>query len=117
MSIKEYDLEERTYKFAKRVRAFLKCVPRSVENIEDTKQLVRASGSVGANHLEVNGALGKNDFLMRMRMSRKEAKESRYFIRLIDPGNDDDVQEEQKELVQEAKELVSILSAILKKSE
>jgi four helix bundle protein len=115
--MREYDLEERTYEFAQGVRDFLKRVPRSPENIEDAKQLIRASGSVGANYLEANGALGKRDFLMRIRIARKEAKEARLFLRLVDPGEDPTVRKNQQHLVQEAKELASILGAILKKSE
>jgi four helix bundle protein len=115
--MREYDLEERTYEFAQGVRGFLKRIPRSPENIEDAKQLIRASGSVGANYLEANGALGKRDFLMRIRIARKEAKESRLFLRLIDPGEDATVRKGQRDLAQEAKELASILGAILKNSE
>ncbi len=65
---RRYDLEERTYLFAKRVRAFVKKLPRTVCNIEDVRQLVRASGSVGANYIEANEALGKKDF--RLKRSR-----------------------------------------------
>ena len=55
---KVYDLEERTALFAQAVRRFVKTVPRSIANFEDVKQLVRASGSVGANYIEANEALG-----------------------------------------------------------
>ncbi|MFQ5632537.1 MAG: four helix bundle protein, partial [bacterium] len=58
-----YDLEERTFQFAKYVRLFIKTLPRTVANIEDAKQLVRASGSVGANYREANEKLGERDFL------------------------------------------------------
>ena len=68
-----YDLEERTFQFAKAVRLFVKTLPKTVANIEDSKQLVKASGSVGANYREVNESLSKKDFLMRMKISRKEA--------------------------------------------
>lgn len=68
-----YDLEERTYLFAKRVRAFVKTLPRTVCNQEDVRQVVRASGSVGANYIEANEALSKKDFRMRIKISRKES--------------------------------------------
>jgi four helix bundle protein len=74
---KQYDLEERTFKFAQRVRAFVKKLDKTIANIEDGKQLVRASGSVGANYIEANEALSKKDFVMRIKICRKEAKESR----------------------------------------
>lgn len=80
---KTYDLEERTYLFAKRVREFVRKLPKDIANIEDSKQLVNASGSVGANYIEANESLSKKDFIMRIKISRKEAKESRYWLRLI----------------------------------
>jgi len=75
---KRYDLEDRTLAFAKAVRSLAKKIPRTIGNIEDGKQLVRASGSVGANYIEANEALSKKDFRMRIKICRKEAKESRY---------------------------------------
>jgi len=88
-----------------------------VANIEDTKQLVRACGSVGANYIEANESLSKKDFVMRIKICRKEAKESRYWLRLIDSGNDSTAQGYQNDLIQEATELTSIFGAILRKSE
>ncbi|MDA3860579.1 MAG: four helix bundle protein, partial [Melioribacteraceae bacterium] len=72
----QYDLEERTFQFAKSVRLIIKTLPKTVSNIEDGKQVVRSSGSTGANYIEANEAHSKNDFLMRVKISRKEAKES-----------------------------------------
>ncbi len=53
---KQYDLEERTIIFAKNVRSFIKKIPRTISNIEDGKQIIRSSGSVGANYIEANEA-------------------------------------------------------------
>ena len=75
-----YDLEERTFIFAKDVRFFIKTIPKTIINIEDAKQLVKSSGSIGANYIEANESLGKKDFLMRSKISRKEAKERKMFI-------------------------------------
>jgi len=75
---KQYDLEERTFEFAKRVRIFVKELFKTLGNIEDGKQLVRSSGSVGANYIEANESLSKKDFAMRIKICRKEAKESKY---------------------------------------
>ena|SRR5437763_523347 len=111
-----YDLEERTEKFAKVVRNFVKSLPRTLANIEDARQLIRASGSVGANYIEANEALSRKDFLMRIKISRKEAKESRYWLRLLDCQTDP-VEFERGRLVQEATELMCIVGAILRKSE
>ncbi|HEV2296605.1 MAG TPA: four helix bundle protein [Tepidisphaeraceae bacterium] len=77
------DFEKRT--FAKRVRAFLKRVPRSDDNVIDGRQLLRCSGSIGANYIEANEGLSKKDSRFRLRISRKEAKESRFFLRLLEP--------------------------------
>ncbi len=88
----------------------------TVANIEDSKQVIRSSGSVGANYIEANEALSKKDFKFRVKISRKEAKESIYWLRLISETNDLPNQKEVKDLIQEATELKKILSAIIDKS-
>lgn len=113
----QYDLEDRTFIFVQEVRAFAKQIPRTIANIEDTKQVVRASGSVGANYIEANESVSKKDFVMRIKICRKEPKESRYWLRLIDPGDDPIVKKRKDDLIQEATELTSIFGAILRKSE
>ncbi|HDP99034.1 MAG TPA: four helix bundle protein [bacterium] len=110
-----YDLEERTFQFAKNVRFFVKSLPNTTANYEDSRQLIKSSGSVGANYREANEALSKKDFLMRIKISRKEAKESAYWIRLINETNALKNEEGQK-LFQEATELTKIFSAIFEKS-
>lgn len=112
---KQYDLEDRTLLFAKEVRDFVKRLPRGMGNMEDGKQLIRSSGSIGANYIEANEALSKKDFLLRIRIARKEAKETRYWLQLIETGADLKVSCEQ--LLKEATELMMILSAIMRKSE
>jgi four helix bundle protein len=79
--------------------------------------LIRASGPVGANYIEANEALSKKDFTMRAKISRKEAKESGYWLRLIDAGADAVAEKERQALIQEATELTSIFGAIVRKSE
>ena len=113
-----YDLEERTFQFAKRVRIWVKKLPGSIANDEDARQLVKASGSVGANYIEANEALSKKDFVYRIRVCRKEAKESAYWIRLILESNDSGIDEKEgKSLYNEAVELKKIFSSIISKSE
>ena len=114
---RQYDLEDRTYEFARLVRAFVKRLPRSICNSEDVKQVVRSSGSVGANYIEANEALSKKDFRMRIRISRKESKETRYWLRLLDTNDDAALNTERSKLVQESTELMHIFGAILKNSE
>ncbi len=113
---KRFDLEERTFQFARRVRAFVKKLPRTICNIEDVRQVVRSSGSVGANYIEANEALSKKDFRLRIRISRKEAKETRYWLRLLDTQDGAPLDSERERLVQESTELMLIFGAILKKS-
>lgn len=113
---KPYDLEERTYQFAKEVALFCKKLPNNLSNIEYGKQVVRSSGSVGANYIEANEALGKKDFLMRIKICRKEAKESAYWLRLLKETNPDGFKHEADELINEANELKKIFSSIIEKS-
>jgi four helix bundle protein len=112
-----YDLEERTLKFAGDVRAFVRELPRSVANREDSSQVVRSSGSIGANYIEANEALSKKDFLMRIKISRKEAKETAYWLKLVDTGSNIALDEKRNALYQEARELMFILSSIMRKCE
>ena len=112
----KYDLEERTFQFAKSVRKVIKTLPKTIANIEDGKQVVRSSGSTGANYIEANEALSKKDFLMRVRISRKEAKESAYWLRLLNETNQLNNGSEFEALFQEATEIKKILSAIIEKS-
>jgi four helix bundle protein len=109
-------LEDRTFRFAESVRAFVKQLPRSLGNTEDVRQLVRASGSVAANWIEADEALSKKDFLMRVKICRKEAKESRFFLRLLDAGAAKNSASSRDGLVKEARELTLIFSAIISKS-
>jgi four helix bundle protein len=110
----KYDLEERTYIFAKQVTKYIKLLPKNLTNIEFGKQLIRSAGSVGANYIEANEALSKKEFLMRIKISRKEAKESGYWLRLSDVPK---TQLKMKEdLIQESIELTKIFGSIVTKS-
>src|SRR2546423_5163599 len=113
-SPKPRDLEQRTFLFAQSVRAFVKQLPRTIGNIEDVRQLVRASGSVAANWIEADEALSKKDFLVRAKICRKEAKESRLFLRLIEVGTSNIITRDA--LAVEAYELTLIFSTIISKS-
>lgn len=112
-----YDLEERTFEFARQVRALVKVLPRTLCNIEDAKQLVRSSGSVGANYIEANEAASKKDFVHRIKICRKEAKESRYWLRLLHVEASSKADEERNRLAGEATELLRIFSAMLRRSD
>ncbi len=112
---RRYDLEERTEIFAKDVIALCNALPKGTVNIELISQLVRSAGSVGANYIEANDGLSQKDFVHRIRICRKEAKESRYWLRLLAPSNSQHETQLAK-LAQESTELMSIFGAILKKS-
>lgn len=99
-------MEERTLKFARDVRNFVKQLPRTVSNLEDGKQLIRASGSIGANYIEANESLSKKDFRMRIMICRKEAKETTYWLKLVEASS---------QLLQEATELTKIFGSIVEK--
>jgi four helix bundle protein len=114
---KRRDLHDRTFRFAESVRAFVKPLPRTLSNAEDVRQLVRASGSVAANWIEADEALSKKDSLMRVKICRKEAKESRLFLRLIDAASAKSSVRDRDVLIAEARELVLIFSSIISKSE
>ena len=77
---------------------------------------MRSSGSVGANYIEANESFSKKDFIMRVKISRKEVKESRYWLRLIEIGTDNVMDKEHKLLIQEATELMNIFGSIINKS-
>lgn len=113
----QYDLETRTLQYAKRVREFIKKLPKTITNHEDGKQLIRSSGSIGANYIEANESLSKKDFLMRIKICRKESKESKYWLELIDTNKVDTLEKERNILIKEATELMMIFSAIMRKSE
>jgi four helix bundle protein len=113
---KRYDLEDRTFEYAKKVRTFVKNLHKTLANIEDGRQLIRASGSVGANYIEANESLSKKDFMMRIKLCRKEAKESRYWLLLIDIDGEPEKENDRRYLVKEATELMNIFGAILSKS-
>jgi len=112
---RKYDLEERTYQFALDVRLFIIGIPNTLSNIEDAKQLIKSSGSIGANYIEANENVGEKDLKFRLKISRKEAKESIYWLRLILNSNENIDKKENKRLINEAIELKRILSAIIKK--
>jgi len=111
-----YDLEQRTLEFAIAVRIFIKSLPRNTTNYEDGKQVIRSSGSIGANYIEASENLGQKDFKMRLKIARKEAKETSYWLKIIKATNEDTFREEVENLIAESEALRKILSAIINKN-
>ena len=111
---RQYDLEERTLNFAKRVILFTSTLNKTIANIEIIKQLIRSAGSVGANYIEANESLSKKDFAFRVKISKKEAKETCYWLRLLSLTNESQAKE-QTVLIKECSELMKIFGSILEK--
>ncbi len=112
---KPYDLEERTLEFAKKIINLCKKLPKDIINIKLIGQLVNASGSVGANHREANEALSKKDFIHKMKITRKECKESTYQLKLLKEANQKYI-DEINDFVKESQELRNIFTSIINKS-
>ena len=111
----KFDLEDRTLDFSKNVIRYCKSLPNNTINFKLIDQLVRSACSIGANYREANDSLGKKDFVHRLRISRKEAKETIYWLELIVEANPDK-KATVVPLLTEAIELRNILSAIITKS-
>jgi len=114
---KKFDLEDRTTKFAKKVIQLCRSLPRDSINSRLVGQAVGSAGSIGANYREANDALGKKDFIHRLKIARKEAKEVIHWLELIQEANPSVDELELNNLKQEATELKNILSSIITKSE
>jgi len=111
---KPYDLGKRTLQFAKAAIGYVNALPKTAANIEIGRQLIRSGSSVGANYIEAEESLSRKDFVMRMKISRKEAKESIYWLELSEFKKE---QVKVKEsLIQEATELMKIFGSIIEKS-
>jgi four helix bundle protein len=106
-------LEDRCFEYARSVKGLIKKCKMSVTNLKISGQLMDSSGSVGANYIEANEAISNKDFIYRIRISKKESKETIFWLRLLDCEEKD--QDEQNALIQEAKELMLIFGGILQK--
>jgi four helix bundle protein len=110
---KQYDLEEGTLQFAKQLFVFVNKLPKTLTTIEISKQVVRSAGSVGANYIEANEAVSRKDFVLRIKICRKEAKETRYWLMLLECS--EELKSAKEKLIQESTELMRIFGAILEK--
>lgn len=113
---KIYDLEQRTTEFAKRIIRLCKTLPKNTINNPLINQIIRSSGSIGANYREANDSLGKKDFLHKLKISRKESKETKHWLELIEEANPE-ISKNIEDLKQENQELINIFSAIITKAE
>ncbi|MDX9913146.1 MAG: four helix bundle protein [Candidatus Moranbacteria bacterium] len=113
---KQYDLEDRTTEFAKRVIRLCYALPKNSMNNRLVGQIVGSAGSVGANYREANDSLGKKDFIHRLKISRKETKETIHWLELIGEANRE-LESRMDDIKKEAIELRNILSSIIMKAE
>ena len=110
---KKYDLEERTFQFSKNIINYIEKLPRSLTNVEIGRQLMRSAGSVGANYIEANESLSRRDFVMRVKISKKEAKETKYWLNLSAPNKKNE--HAKIELMCESEELIKIFATIIRR--
>jgi four helix bundle protein len=111
---KPFDLEERTYEFTRDIISFVNQCPKTLVNSELARQLIRSSGSVGANYIEAREALSRKDFSMRVKICRKEIKESVYWLRLTEV-KDNGIEKKRQTLINESTELLKIFASIVEK--
>lgn len=113
---KPYDLEERTYAFALETRLFLRNTKWDAVSWPDIKQLLRSSGSVAANYVESLEAVSADDRVYRLRVCKKEARESGLWLRLISDCNpiDESIHRGMESLISETEELVKIFVVMIR---
>lgn len=110
---REFDLEKRTLQFSKDIIDFIKLLPRNTVNYKLIDQVIRSATSIGANYREANETESDKDFKHRVRISKKEAKETIYWLDLIKHSNVEFSSVEK--LQQEAVELMKILGSMYRK--
>ena len=114
-AVQPLPLDTRTYLFAKKTRVLLRLMKHDFVSLEDAKQLTRSSGSVGANYIEANESLSSKDFIYRIKICKKEVKESIYRLELL-PNSKNKTSEQLKvELIDEASQLLRIFASIVNK--
>ena len=111
---KDYDLAERTSKFGSEIIIFTKKIKENNINKPIINQLIRSSTSIGANYMEADCAESKKDFIHKIGISRKEAKETTHWLNML-ATSDPEVAEMCRKLWKEAHELTLIFSAIVKR--
>jgi four helix bundle protein len=108
---RKYDLEERTARFGEEIIKFAKKIPKNSVTLPLINQLVKAGTSVGANYCEADNAESKQDFKHKIGICKKEARETKHWLRMIEVAVPE-LKEEIKKLWQEAKELHLIFNKI-----
>ena len=113
------DIQDRSLEFGVRIIKFIGGLPKSTAGMVLAKQLIRSGTSIGANMEEADGAASKNDFINKVTIARKEARETRYWLFLIKRSDLLENKANDKitdDLISEVHELMKILSAIINKA-
>jgi len=112
--MKVYDLEERTLVFSKDVISLCRKLPKNGINLPLVSQIVRSATSIGANYREANDSLSKKDSILRLKIARKEAKETSYWLDILLEA-EPKFKLELENLIKECIEIRNILSSIINK--
>ena len=111
-----YDIHERIFRYIVKVIKFLDKLPKTSSNLIFINQITRSVTSMGANDQEADGAVSTKDFLHGFTIVRKEGKETVFWIRIIEETNSSKFRNEAMELSGEGREIVAIISSIMKKT-
>lgn len=112
----ETNIQQKSYAFALDIVNFIRLLPKDVVGYAFAKQLIRSGTSIGANVEEAQGASSKKDFINKINIAKKEARETKYWLRLI---LDSGIVAKNKavELLDKCSSLINILTAIVKTAE
>lgn len=110
----QYDLEERTAKFAENIIDFLRPIERNLINTNIISQLIRSTTSIRANYMEANQGSSNKDFKNKIYICRKESNETKYWLRILAKANPELIEKSRK-FWKEAHELTLIFASITKK--
>ena len=111
-NVKQKDIYDRIYRFVLQVLSIVKEIPPLIENVVIIKQLIRSASSIGANANEADGAESKKDFIHKLTIAKKEAKETKYWLLLLSDHNPK-IKEKFSSLLDEISQLILIISKII----
>ena len=110
---KNYNLEERTAMFGENIIKFCRTLRQDVITRPIINQLIRSGTSIGANYMEANGASSKKDFRNKIYICKKEAQETKHWLRMMKTAATTDQKDNTRQLWQEVQELTLIFGKIV----
>lgn len=117
MNIGNSQIEKHTFLFAQAVRNFVKALPPTISNIEDTKMLVKSSGLLGEKYIRANESASKKDFLLGVKSCCAEAKAAHYWLQLVDIQENVELSQKRQQLSDVARELANVFATLLTKAQ